>query len=307
MGQDTTSELKKSIDLNKPGIFVLSYALAEEVRAHPAVKVSLDPQTPGSVSFILAEGDKKREITLWQPGTAVIVKVSQPSRIFIEVVPLIPGASTNATIKIDAVLQGEDQFQSLGQAPGQVKQDLNLDSLKLYGHVAGRGDIEVRADEWMAGPAVPARIEGIAIEWVHKPRNLDLRYSAIGPGSNAAVSPMVSLGGFAGTRSRALPLLGLALELTGSGTSEVQLAVEALFLGTPIIRETGERVTLSGPSGLEPLIGLKLSIVAKQANPSAGETAQAPAKAASAAPSEAAAPAVRPARIFRSKALGTTG
>jgi hypothetical protein len=303
MGQENTSELKRRIDV-QAGVFLVRYALAEEVSAYPAIKVSIPPENEKDVSLVLHDKDDSRDITLWQPGSSVALKVKRAAQISIEVVPLQVDASTNATIKIDALSQGEKAHHVLGQAAGHAKQDLNLPGFRLHGHVAGRGDLEVLADEWLAGPAMPARIEGVAIYWPNKPRNIELRYSAIGPRANAATTPVVTLGNFAGTRGRALPVLGFHLELAGAGASTAQLAVEALFLGTPIISAVGDRLTLSGPSGLEPLIGLKINIEPRQADTKATGTKPADEKPQD---STAATAPARPVRVFRSKASTSTG
>jgi hypothetical protein len=71
---------------------------------------------------------------------------------------------------------------------------------------------------------------------------------------------LVAVGSFAGTRGRAMPLTGIVLELSGPDASHYQLEVEALFLGSPIKRAVGQRVLLSGPTGREPLVGLRLAL-----------------------------------------------
>jgi len=301
MEHSRAAELKRTVDL-KAGVFVVRYALAEEVSAHPRIRVSVGENSTNDV-FIVLKDENPADVTLWRPGTSVALRAERPGAIAIEVLPVQPDASTNATIKIDSIIQGEDDFVLLGQEPGNAKQTLNITTFKLHGHVAGRGDIEVPADEWLAGPAVPARIEGIAIEWPSKPHNLDIRYSAIGPRSNAAATPLVGLGGFTGTRGRALPVLGVNIELSGSGTSNVQLVAEALFLGSPIMQAKGERVILSGPSGLEPLIGLKLTLEPRQTSEAISDGAAV----APPAPEEPAAPMPRPVRVFRSKARSSAG
>jgi len=299
-------DLKRNIDL-KAGVFVVRYTMAEEASTHPRIRVSIEDKSKDDV-FIILQDQHPADVTLWRPGTSVALRATRPGTIAIEVVPVVPDASTNATIKVDTILQGEDEFHVLGQDYGNAKQTLNVATLKLHGHVAGRGDIEVPANEWLAGPSVPARIEGFAIEWPAKPHNLELRYSAIGPRSNAASTPMVPLGGFAGTRGRALPVLGINIELSGAGANNAQLVAEALFLGSPIMQAKGDRILLSGPSGLEPLIGLKLTIEPKQAAEASPEAFSASAPAAAPATEEApAAPLPRPVRVFRSKARSSTG
>ena len=69
---------------------------------------------------------------------------------------------------------------------------------------------------------------------------------------------MVPLGAFAGSRGRALPVTALILELTGR--TDVQFVVEALFLNSPILKMKGTRVVLAGPTGREPMIGLRINM-----------------------------------------------
>ena len=70
----------------------------------------------------------------------------------------------------------------------------------------------------------------------------------------------VDLGAFAGTRGRAMALTGLMLELTGPDATLYRFSAEALFLGSPVIRVSGERVVVSGPTGREPLVGLRVAL-----------------------------------------------
>ena len=69
---------------------------------------------------------------------------------------------------------------------------------------------------------------------------------------------MVPLGTFAGTRGRALALTGVVLEM--SGNTELQFSAEAIFLSAPTLRAFGRRVVLSGPTGREPLVGLRIAV-----------------------------------------------
>jgi hypothetical protein len=69
---------------------------------------------------------------------------------------------------------------------------------------------------------------------------------------------MVSLGTYAGTRGRALPLTAVVLEM--SGTDELKFVAEAGFLNAPTLRAVGNRVVLSGPTNREPLVGIRIGI-----------------------------------------------
>ena len=57
-----------------------------------------------------------------------------------------------------------------------------------------------------------------------------------------------------------MPLTNVMLELSGPDASAYQFSVEALFLGAPVMHASGERVVLSGPTGREPLVGLRLAL-----------------------------------------------
>ena len=124
--------------------------------------------------------------------------------------------------------------------------------------MAGIGDVFAGAQEWLAGPSAPSRIEGIAIEWPDKPRDLTLRYAVTTAKPQAASGRMMDLGTYAGTRGRALPVVGVLLELTGPGASRHEISAEAIFLGSPQVRATGRRAVLAGPTGREPLVGFRL-------------------------------------------------
>jgi hypothetical protein len=128
----------------------------------------------------------------------------------------------------------------------------------LLGHVAGIGDVVVGPNAWIAGPAAPSRIEGLALEWPDKPADLNMRYAVQLANAQAGSARMVPLGTFAGTRGRALPLIGVVLEMDGN--PELQFSAEAIFLSAPTLRAIGRRVVLSGPTGREPLVGLRVAV-----------------------------------------------
>jgi hypothetical protein len=132
------------------------------------------------------------------------------------------------------------------------------DGLKVLGHVAGRGDIVVGPNAWIAGPAAPSRVEGVALEWPDKPASVDIRYAVQLANGQTGSGKMVPLGTYAGTRGRALPLTGVVLEM--SGTDELKFVAEAGFLNAPTLRAVGKRVVLSGPTSREPLVGIRIGI-----------------------------------------------
>ena len=132
---------------------------------------------------------------------------------------------------------------------------------KLLAHVSRRGDVDVGAGEWVAGPNAPAAIEGLEIRGS---ANSALRFE-LQP--LVATTPprwldWVSSGGFAGTRGRGLPLAGVRVRLVGAEASRFVLSADALFLGSAIQSKRGQEIELIGSPGGDPLVGLSLDVVA---------------------------------------------
>jgi hypothetical protein len=154
-----------------------------------------------------------------------------------------------------------------GEAPSRAARagaiaDLpcDLSDFRIHGHVASIGDVVVDADQWLAGPSKPSRIEGISIAWPSKPDDLDIRYSVKTARAQAISERVVEQGSFAGTRGKGLPIVGVMVEVSGRGASNFELVAEAIFLGSPAMRITGKRVVAQGPTSREPLVGFRLRL-----------------------------------------------
>lgn len=198
-------------------------------------------------------------------------------QLLVEVSPSRPKGSAVATVKIETLNQGNpglnvmigESDQTQGTA---VPTEPSTSDFRVLGHVAGRGDVFGSSNEWIGGPAAPSRIEGLAIEWPNKPRDLTFRYAVTAGRLDAVSNTPVDVGTFVGTRGRALPLVGVALDLSGAEASRYELVAEALFLGSPVTRARGHKLTLAGPTGREPLVGIRLGIetMAPAAQPKSG-------------------------------------
>lgn len=293
---------QKIVDLDR-GLFLVNYRSAEDPSAPPRVSVA---PVPGYERFleILLHPDA-REPVLKEPNTALVVRVNSPAKLKVQVLPKNPGGSRAAMVRIEPVhyyTGAPASSVSVTAVPAAEKIDtrpaLDLGALKLRGHVAGIGDVAVGANAWIAGPSAPSRIEGIALEWPTKPPELDIRYAVQFPNAQPGSGRIVPLGTFAGTRGRALPLTGVVLEM--SGDENLQFVAEAVFLSAPTLRAAGKRVVLSGPTGREPLVGLRLTVEPiAAAEPVEAPPALAPAN----PPPPVRKPAASPGRVrvFRSK------
>jgi hypothetical protein len=259
----------KIVDVDK-GLVIVRYATAADEIRPPKIEVLVNPKDEKHIEII--SNPLHSEAVLWQPGACLVVRAMQPGKLLVEVVPDDDDGSTAATVKVEMLSQGEASEARLapqapaaaaavgiGSSPG-AKSHIDLDRLKIIGHVAGIGDVTARADEWLAGPSAPARIEGLSIVWPGKPDDLDIRYCVKLARPHAVSGRMMGLGAYAGTRGRALPIVSIRLELSGANVSGFRLVSEAAFLGAPIARTSGKQIEMSGPTGREPLVGFRLRL-----------------------------------------------
>src|SRR5262249_45358485 len=151
------------------GLFLVNYKSAENASAPP--KVSLSAAEGQAIEFILHPD--ATEPSLSRPNSALVVRANARARLQIEVLPTRAGGSRAATVAIEPIQSGE-----LAKLEKTIRPSaLNIDAFKLLGHVAGIGDVAVGPNAWIAGPAAPSRIEGLALEWPGKPADLDIRYA----------------------------------------------------------------------------------------------------------------------------------
>jgi hypothetical protein len=243
---------QKTLDMHR-GLFLIKYEASDDGHSPPSVQIEPEGGSEGSVELILPPG--AQEAVLWSPGATVVARANSSARLRLVVSPTQPNGSTSARI----------QIIELHQDPGGVRTTassgpLDLSNLKFLGHVAGRGDVFADCDTWIAGPLAPSRIEGLAVQWPDKMPGMNLRYSVVTGGPRPTRGPMVDAGTFAGTRGRALPLIGATFEISGSAAAGQQLVVDSIFLGSPQTRAVGQRVVIGGPTGREPLVGLRVRI-----------------------------------------------
>lgn len=251
---DAIQQNKKSIDI-RPGLFLLRYESAEDPTDPPRVLIRAENGGADGVQFILPP-DADQPV-LWSPGACCVVRADRNGRIEIGVTAMRPDGSVGAKVQLVPLSIDPD---GIGSATDLPLAEVDLSRVQVLGHVAGVGDIRVPLGEWIAGPAAPSRVEGLSIEWPDKPAHMVLRYAARVGGPKPATSPLRSAGEFAGTRGRALPLVGATLQITGAGARLYHLVVDALFLGSPQMRVAGRRVVIAGPTGREPLVGLRIQL-----------------------------------------------
>jgi hypothetical protein len=249
------SKQSRVVDVDK-GLILVRYATAENEHRPPKVEVLVNPRDHKHVEIV--SNPSHSDAVLWQPGSCLVVRATRPGQLLVDVIPLDDGGSSAATVKVESLGQGESTAARL-PVPAALK-NTDSDRLRIIGHVAGIGDVTAHADEWIAGPAAPARIEGLSMVWPGKPDNLELRYAVRLARPHALSGKMMPLGSYAGTRGHALPIVAIALEISGAAAADFQLFAEAAFLGAPIARTSGKRIEVSGPTGREPLVGFRIRL-----------------------------------------------
>lgn len=233
---------KQTVAINR-GLFLVRYAAAEDTTRPPTVRISSDPAPNKDIGFVLHPDHS--EAVLWQPDTCLVVCALAPAQLSVEVLPAQDGGSTVATVRIEPLNQGKPA-SPLAQLKNEPKSSsADVSSFRISGHVTGLGDQLVNANEWLAGPSAPARIEGISIDWPDKPRDLEIRYAVKTAKPETVSGRAMGLGSFAGTRGKAMPIVGVMLEMFGPAAAGLQFAVDAIFLGAPTMRVTGKRVVAS--------------------------------------------------------------
>jgi hypothetical protein len=258
---------QKTLDMQR-GLFLIKYEASDGSDHPPRVGITADAGSENAIELILPPDAS--EAVLWSPGASIVARAVRSGRLRVAIAAAEPNGSTAARV----------QVVTLSNDPGgvrepEVAEPLDLSEFRVLGHVAGRGDVIVEADNWVGGPMAPARIEGIAIQWPKQPRDLIFRYAVTVGGQRPAMGQFVGAGEFAGTKGRALPLVGATLEISGHGANGQQLVVESIFLGSPQMKVVGRRAVLAGPTGREPLVGLRVRIEPVEQQKSVRQTTEA--------------------------------
>ena len=252
------NEIKRRlVDVDK-GLFILRYAKADDEKRPPWIAVSPKPASSSAIAFMLHPDNA--EPVLWRPGACLVVRASAPGKLEVAVTPFDRNGSTAATIRIEPLTQGmggESKAARPIEAPARRAGD--VDDFRVLAHVASIGDVSSGPDQWIAGPSRPSRIEGFSLEWSGAPDGLELRYSVRTARALAVSGQVMRPGDFAGTKGKALGLVGVSFEMAGPAADDYQFVAEAIFLGAPAMRASGKRIDLSGPTGREPLVGLRVS------------------------------------------------
>lgn len=236
------------------GLFVLRYASSRGGLDAPTIALSA---FPGSGVEILSSGDQAQP-RLHAPGDAVVVRSAQDSSLQATIIPQRAGGSRDAQLVFERISVSVPTLAGAPVLPPPAVRQRTQPG--MLAHVARRGDVVVAPGEWVCGPQLPMIIEGIEIVWPDRPADVDIAASCVMDARGHRASPVVASGTFLGSRGKAAPIVGLSLRLVGPGATSYRLNVEALFLGAQVRSVSGASVEVTGPSGREPLVGLRLTV-----------------------------------------------
>ncbi|WP_294532845.1 hypothetical protein [uncultured Rhodoblastus sp.] len=270
MFDESALEREATVNVDR-GLYLLRY---ESGAASGASPVSVALPASGSEPFIeVISAPGIVTGFLSRPGECLVVRAERSGLLSIKIRRQSPSASLDASFRLEPVFIADAAVstfaapnggsaiaaplaqsfaQPLSRAGGAAK-------FKLLAHVSRRGDVEVGAGEWVAGPQAPAAIEGIELR------------AAWASGLGIEVQPLVAsnpprwldwapAGVFAGSRGRSLALAGLRLRLVGDEAPRFLLSVDALFLGSPIVSRRGREIELVGAAAGDPLVGLRIDM-----------------------------------------------
>ncbi len=244
------------------GMYIFRYAGNTNPESRICLSLHQAPIGKGSVDFFPAEGVSRNLLTT--PGDCVVVRIKgAPASVLItEYHP--EGETGKVQLRIDKIDTGTRPKPAALQTPAEPASEPGHCKLKLLGHIETRGDVEVD-DAWLGSPNTLLRLEGFAIHWNSQPAGVNLGYLCRS-GRNG--EPQIgSVSQFVGSRRQAKPITAVAFALSGQQAALYELSGQVAFAGHPPLAITPDK-ELSGPTGTEQLVALRLVITPRTAQAS---------------------------------------
>ena len=237
------------------GLYVLRYASAGADNDFPIVGVRPSANSDAGISLLPAPGRKGFDLA--SPGDCILVRAERPGALEVTVSAATKQGSLEAEVRLERITSRPTEREAWNSGSERIA----TPDVRILSHVAKRGDAVCEQGEWIGGADHPACIEGIEVQWSNKPADVELHYTVtVDPQARRRLQEKVA-GEYAGTRGKTMPLVGLTLALSGSRARDYELRADALFQGSAVLAKEGAEIALSGPTGREPLVGLRLTIV----------------------------------------------
>jgi hypothetical protein len=244
-------EQETTIAINR-GLFLLRYAAGAANGRSPFAVVRPASASAPFIEVFSAPGVVAGFLS--SPGDCAVIRAEQSGSLVVKMVAQSDGDPLDGVLKIEP-LTGFDPGGGPDVAPAPIA--ANSGALTFLAHVSRLGDVKAAAGAWIAGPDAPAPIEGLEVR------------GALPDGVSLDIQPLLATnpprwldwsgpGNFVGTR--ALPLAGLRMRLTGSSSENFEIAANALFLGSAVMSRRGREIEIVSTAGGDPLVGLRIEL-----------------------------------------------
>lgn len=236
------------------GLHVLRYVSSAAGEDGPSVIPTVGTEAAGKIRLIPPPGKPRCELA--RPGECLVVVAEVPGTLHLEVTARRPQGSVDAVLRLELLEKaGQIGAQTEASPPATER-------FRFIAHLARRGDVEIEAGEWAGGAATPAILEGLQL--LGRPVQARALSQA---GGERRWSSWTPAGTFLGSRGRSQPLVGLNLRMEEGQEPGSELAIECVFLGSPIVKKRGREIELAGPFVNEPIVGLRMELVRAEARP----------------------------------------
>lgn len=244
-------EQETTITVNR-GLILLRYSTGSAHGPSPFAIVKPTPASAPFVEVISTPGVVSGFLSA--PGDFAIVRAEQPGQLLVRIVAKAAGDPMEASFRIEPL--GGDH---VAPAETQTAPVSEQGAPSLLAHVARRGDLQTALGAWIAGPDAPSPIEGLEVRggW---PNGVSLDLQPLLATNPPRWMDWAGPGTFVGTRSRALPLAGLRLRLSGAAAENFEIVASALFLGSPVVSRRGREIEIVSAAGADPLVGLRVEL-----------------------------------------------
>jgi hypothetical protein len=212
----------------------------------------------GETAAVYRSGSSRQLNLLCRDGDICVVEARETVDLLVAIVASSRASAARAAVNIERI----GALPAAALANGARAAPPPDSDMYVVAHLERRGDVRFNAGAWVGTPAAPGRIEALGVVWPSCPPDLTLTYRA--RFVNGVRTGWLPLGSFVGTRGRALAITALELALSGPAAGEWQIEAEAAFKSgrtvAPPQAESGRTIVLTGTTGHEPLVGLRLSI-----------------------------------------------
>ena len=250
------SEIKSSIVSLQPGMYILRHS--KDGLAPLSIFLAPSQSLPAGKIEILST-PKTQGTILYDGSDCIVMYISEASVNLLVTAILAQADDPVPLLRIDQIDLDADSSELPASKSLEVGAPIEISNkdLSIIGHIERTGEVVACANQCLGDPTSNLRLEGFQVMWPDRPEGIDLAYSVSLEG--VGTTPIVNSGNFCGTRHEARRITEIMFALIGPQAKQFELKGEAYFSGG-FQMSLLSGITLSGPSGLEHLIAINLSI-----------------------------------------------